>query len=72
MTLRASVTGWRCPNPDCARQPFTGRLAETAQPFAKRTDRVAALARRIGHAVGGRPSERLLLAFLESVLPHSR
>jgi transposase-like protein len=62
VTLQVSVTRWRCPNPDCARQTFTGRLAETARPFARRTDRVAALARRIGHAVGGRPSERLLTA----------
>jgi hypothetical protein len=62
VTLQVSVTRWRCPNPDCARQTFTGRLAETARPFARRTHRVAALARRIGHAVGGRPSERLLTA----------
>jgi len=62
VTLQVSVTRWRCPNPDCTRLTFTGRLAETARPFAKRTDRVAALARRIGHAVGGRPSERLLAA----------
>jgi transposase len=61
VTLQVSLPRWRCPNPDCARQTFTGRLAETARPFARRTDRVAALVRLIGHAAGGRPSERLLV-----------
>ncbi len=41
VTLQVSLPRWRCPNPDCARQTFTGRLEGTARPFAWRTNRAA-------------------------------
>jgi hypothetical protein len=51
---------WRCQNRRCERQTFTDRLPQAARPFARRTCRVAELAKLVGHAAGGLPSERLL------------
>jgi transposase len=60
VTLLVRVTRWRCQNRRCERQTFTDRLAQAARPLARRTCRVAELARLVGHAAGGLPSERLL------------
>ena len=51
---------WRCVNPDCARQTFGDRLPAVARPYARRTDRVAELARLVTHMAGGRPARRLM------------
>ena len=63
VTLQVSLPALALPETRTVRgRPSPVASAETARPFARRTDRVAALARRIGHAAGGRPSERLLAA----------
>ena len=60
MTLRVKLTRWRCQNRRCDRQTFADRLPQVARSFARRTCRVAELARLVGHSAGGRPAERLL------------
>jgi transposase len=58
--LRLELARWRCVNLDCARQTFGDRLPAVAQPYARRTDRVAELARLVTHTAGGRPARRLM------------
>ena len=58
--LRLDLARWRCVNPDCARQTFGDRLLAVARPYARRTDRVAELARLVTHTAGGRPAWRLM------------
>jgi Transposase/zinc-finger of transposase IS204/IS1001/IS1096/IS1165 len=58
--LEVQVTRWRCRNQQCARQSFVERLDKSAVSHARRTCRVSELARLLGHAMGGRPTEKLL------------
>jgi transposase len=58
--LRLELARWRCVNPDCARQTFGDRVLAVARPCARRTDRVAELARPVTHIAGGRPARRLM------------
>jgi hypothetical protein len=58
--IQAWVTRWRCLNDQCDRRTFVERRLELTVPFARRTTRMAGIVRLIGHAAGGRPSERLL------------
>src|SRR3954451_6473140 len=59
--LHLSMTRWRCSSQLCDRQTFADQADQAVKPYARQTGRVAELARLIGHAVGGRPAERLLL-----------
>jgi transposase len=54
VTLRVKLTRWRCQNRRCERQTFADRLPQVARSFARRTRRVAELARLVGHSAGGR------------------
>ena len=58
--LRLKLSRWRCVNWDCARRTFGDRSPAVAQPYARRTDRVAELARLVTHMAGGRPARRLM------------
>lgn len=58
LTLR--VRRWRCRNPACERRTFVEQIGSVAPRLARRTSRVLTLVRALGHAAGGRPSERLL------------
>lgn len=50
---------FRCLAPDCPRQTFAERLADTAQPAGRRTGRLANLQQHIGLATGGEVGSRL-------------
>ena len=58
--LQVSMSRWRCGNPLCDRRTFADQAGQVIKPYARQTGRVAELARLIGHAVGGRPGERLM------------
>jgi transposase len=58
--VRLKLARWRCVNPDCTRQTFGDRLPAVAQPYARRTGRIAELARLVTHIAGGRPAWRLM------------
>ena len=58
--LRLKLVRWRCVNLDCARRTFGDRSPAVAQPYARRTDRVAEPARLVTHMAGGRPARRLM------------
>ncbi len=60
VTLRVSLARWRCQNHSCERRTFSDRLPHIARSFARKTCRVADLTTLFGHAVGGRPAERLM------------
>src|SRR3984957_19248929 len=60
VTLRVSLARWQCQNQGCERQTFSDRLPNVAGSCARRTCRVADLARLFGHVAGGRPAERLM------------
>jgi transposase len=53
------VTRWRCRNPGCERQIFCQRLNEVAHKHARETARFGEIIQLLGHAMGGRPGERL-------------
>jgi transposase len=57
--LERQITRWRCRNKQCARQSFAEPLDPSVPACGRRTWRVRELARLVGHAVGGRPAERL-------------
>jgi transposase len=58
--LQVSMSRWRCGNLLCDRRTFADQAGQVIKPYARQTGRVAELARLIGHAVGGRPGERLM------------
>jgi transposase len=58
--LQISMNRWRCGNQLCDRRTFADQAGQVIKPYARQTGRVAELARLIGHAVGGRPAERLM------------
>jgi transposase len=58
--INVRVARWRCRNQRCDRRIFTERLPGLAEPFARRTARLAGIVRLLGHSAGGRPSERLM------------
>jgi transposase len=60
VTLRVSLTRWRCQNQSCERRTFSDRLPHVTGLYARRTCRVADLTRLFGHAAGARPAERLM------------
>jgi hypothetical protein len=60
VSVRLKLARWRCVNLDCARWTFSDRLPSVAQPYARRTDRLAELARLVTYMAGGRPARRLM------------
>ncbi len=59
MLLRVQARRFRCLAPACPRRTFAERLADTAPPTARRTERLADLQRHLGLAVGGELGARL-------------
>ena len=59
VVIRVSVQRWRWRNALCRRQTFGSRMPEAAGFAARRTRRVTDVAGCLGHAVGGRPAQRL-------------
>jgi hypothetical protein len=59
VVIRVSVQRWRCRNALFRRQTFGSRMPEAAGFAARRTRRVTDVAGCLGHAVGGRPAQRL-------------
>lgn len=60
VTMHLQLGRWRCCNRRCPRKIFAERLPKLAVPLARRTDRLGEVVRLIGHAMGGRPGERLM------------
>jgi transposase len=58
--VQARLTRWRCRNDQCGQRIFSGRMPDLATPYGRRTTRLAAIVRLVGHAAGGRPAERLM------------
>jgi hypothetical protein len=59
--LRVRVSRWRCHNPQCDTAIFAERLPGVAALHARHTDRFGHVVHLIGHALGGRAGERLLM-----------
>jgi hypothetical protein len=61
VVLEVELSRWRCRNPHCSRESFVEQFHGVAPPHGRRTRRVTELARLIGYAAGGRPTERILI-----------
>ena len=59
VTLRVHAGRWRCRSSSCVQRTFVAPLAASAHARRRRTRRLDNLAFLIGHAMGGRPAERL-------------
>jgi transposase len=59
LVFRITARKFRCDHPGCHRRIFCERLPGLAAPHARTTDRLAALHRVIGLALGGEPGSRL-------------
>src|SRR5262245_32838170 len=57
--LMVRVARWRCRNPSCQRRIFCQRLNEVVHRHARETKRFGEILELVGHAMGGRPGERL-------------
>ena len=57
--LTVRVARWRCRNPRCQRRIFCQRLNQVADRHARETTRFGEILQVLGHAMGGRPGERL-------------
>jgi transposase len=51
---------WRCRNAGCQRRIFTEHLPKVCAPYAQQTKRTREIIAAMGHALGGRPGERLM------------
>lgn len=60
VTLKLQVNRWRCHNSHCAVRFFTLPLSGVVEAHARQTNRARDLTVLIGHALGGRPGERLM------------
>ena len=60
VTIVLLVSRLRCSNPTCDRRTFAEPLPTIAERMARRTSRLADIIRSVGHALSGRPAERLL------------
>src|SRR5277367_1376426 len=58
--LRLHLGRWRCRNAGCQRRIFTERLSKVCAPYAQQTKRTGEIIFAIGHALGGRPGQRLM------------
>ena len=59
-TLRLHLGRWRCRNTGCQRRIFTERLSKVCAPYAQQTKRTGEIIAAMGHALGGRPGQRLM------------
>jgi len=57
--LMVRVARWRCRNPGCQRRIFCQRWNEVVHRHARETKRFGEILELVGHAMGGRPGERL-------------
>ena len=57
--LKLHLSRWRCRAPSCNRTIFAERLPELCLPNAQRTVRSGHIVGLLGHALGGRPAQRL-------------
>jgi len=69
------VNRWRCRNAGCEQKILVERLPSVAAAHARKSERLAEIVRLLGHAAGGRPTERLagrlgLVASRDTVLRH--
>ena len=58
--LRLHLGRWRCRNAGCQRRIFTERLSKVCAPYAQQTKRTSEIIAAMGHALGGRPGQRLM------------
>jgi transposase len=58
--LRLHLGRWRCRNAGCQRRIFTERLPKVCAPYTQQTTRTSEIIAAMGHALGGRPGERLM------------
>jgi transposase len=58
--LRLYLGRWRCRNAGCQRRIFTERLSKVCAPYAQQTKRTGEIIAAVGHALGGRPGQRLM------------
>ena len=58
--LRLHLGRWRCLNAGCLRRIFTERLSKVCAPYAQQTKRTSEIISAMGHALGGRPGQRLM------------
>src|SRR5580700_1449959 len=58
--LRLHLGRWRCRNAECQRRIFTERLSKVCAPYAQQTKRTGEIIAAVGHALGGRPGQRLM------------
>jgi transposase len=58
--LRLHLGRWRCRNDGCERRIFTQRLSKVCAPYAQQTKRTSEIIAAVGHALGGRPGQRLM------------
>lgn len=60
VSLKIRVARWRCRNRGCAVRFFTGDLPGIAEIRGRRTCRADGITQLMGHALGGRPGERIM------------
>jgi transposase len=60
VSLRVHVGRWRCRQSGSSVRFFTGALSGVAEMRGRRTCRADVVTQLIGHALGGRPGERLI------------
>jgi transposase len=58
--LRLHLGRWRCRNAGCRQRIFTERLSKVCAPYAQQTKRASEIIVAMGHALGGRPGQRLM------------
>jgi transposase len=58
--LRLHLGRWRCRNAGCERRIFTERLSKVCASYAQQTKRTGEIIAAVGHALGGRPGQRLM------------
>ncbi len=63
VTCHLLMRRFRCGRAACPQRIFCERVSPFAAAHARRTERLRALLREVGFALGGRPGERLLPAF---------
>lgn len=59
--IELALNRWQCRHRKCGRRTFTDRLPEIASPYMRRTQRMAEIVGLVGHKMGGRPGEHLML-----------
>ena len=63
ITIKLAVRRFRCMNKACAERTFAERFTGLALPYARHTERLAAVLKQVGLRVGAEPGAKLLKAF---------